>query len=176
MGYREAAGVVLIEENGEEPGVWLRKAEGRTKAPYRTLKGGELPKMRQLLLAGVLMSAMLSLASANDLQLSKIFDACMAKADGERGAIATCYEKEFPAQDARLNVAYKKLLGDLDESRRIYLRDTQRDWIKSRDSTCALTIKLYHNSWMRYISEPWCRTEETARRAGLLEDMKLGDD
>src|SRR5437763_13596746 len=116
MGYREAAGVVLIEENGEEPGVWLRKTEGRTEAPYRTPKGGELPKMRQLLLAGVLVSAMLSLASANDLQLSKNFDVCMAKADGERGAIAICYEKEFPGQDARLNVAYKKLLGDLDDS------------------------------------------------------------
>lgn len=114
-------------------------------------------------------------AVGDDLKLSKSFEACMVKAEGERGAISGCYEKEFPAQDARLNLAYKKILADLDAAQKTALRDAQRDWIKSRDSTCSLTIKLYHNSWMRYISEPWCRTEETARRAGLIEDMKLGD-
>ncbi|MDN3572096.1 lysozyme inhibitor LprI family protein [Methylobacterium longum] len=126
-------------------------------------------------LAAFLLFITPAVPSAEELNLSKLHADCMSRAEGNRAAIYDCYSVEFPIQDTRLNTVYKKLYAELDQDQKSALREAQRDWIKSRDSTCGLTVRLYHNSWARFISEPWCRTEETARRADFLKTITHGD-
>lgn len=56
-----------------------------------------------------------------------------------------CLQQQLKIADAELNAAYKKLMGrykdngkpfGVDNTQDVYLRNTQRAWIKLRDTSC----------------------------------------
>ena len=67
---------------------------------------------------------------------------CVRKPENQGGlSRADCYRIEQEIWDVLLNETYKTLQGDLDEDeQKIKLRDMQRTWIASRDTTC----EFYH--------------------------------
>lgn len=63
------------------------------------------------------------------------YKACADKAE-TTAAINSCIGDEYTYQDKRLNDTYKALSASLDDTRRIALRDEEREWIASRDKAC----------------------------------------
>jgi uncharacterized protein YecT (DUF1311 family) len=70
--------------------------------------------------------------------------------------------------DDLLNDNYKKLRADIDDKQAGALRDMQRAWITSRDSTCSF-YDVKTNGSMAIPMQAACVARETARRALLLK-------
>ena len=66
-------------------------------------------------------------------QLSGDQEDCLTNAGGGSMAV-TCF-KLYELWDRELNIQYRRLQGVLDEEGRKKLTESQRDWIKFRDST-----------------------------------------
>lgn len=66
------------------------------------------------------------------------FTACMARAAGVTAAMHGCIGQDLRAHDERLNGNYSVLRNTLAAERRAALQRAQRDWIRFRDSNCAL--------------------------------------
>jgi uncharacterized protein YecT (DUF1311 family) len=81
-----------------------------------------------------MLEALVLLAALAD---TKTFDACMDKAGGVTASMLDCIGAETDRQDARLNAAYKKLMGTLAPGRQASLKSAQRLWIGYRDANCA---------------------------------------
>lgn len=82
--------------------------------------------------------------------------------------MADCFRLEQAIWDDLLNDNYKKLRADLDDKQSAVLRDMQRAWLVSRDSTCAFYDVKIHGSMAVPLAAA-CVARETARRALLLK-------
>jgi len=82
--------------------------------------------------------------------------------------MADCFRLEATIWDDLLNENYKKLRGDLDDKQTASLRDMQRAWIASRDSTCGF-YDIRIQGTMAIPLSAACLARETARRALLLK-------
>jgi uncharacterized protein YecT (DUF1311 family) len=82
--------------------------------------------------------------------------------------MADCFRIETEIWDGLLNDNFKKLRADIDDKQAGSLRDMQRAWIASRDSTCGFyDVKI--NGSMAIPMREACLARETARRALLLK-------
>ncbi|MFC4763898.1 lysozyme inhibitor LprI family protein [Dyella koreensis] len=75
---------------------------------------------------------------------------------------------DYDLQDARLNAAYRKLVGSLDVAQRKALRDEERQWIAARDKVCgkgAVPGGAVKNA---------CAVAKTSERADELERRVSG--
>jgi uncharacterized protein YecT (DUF1311 family) len=100
------------------------------------------PLLLQITLAFA--AAMPLVASAQESNLSKKYDACMDKSDGVTMDMMDCISAEIERQDVRLNRAYKSLMANLTPERKKQLQEAQRAWIKFRDLNC----NFYHETPM----------------------------
>jgi len=91
---------------------------------------------------------------------------CMEKAGTAMFAMHDCYVAENGYQDRRLNQVYKLLMGKLDASGKIQLRDEERKWIKYRESQCALDPAGGQQADLEHDD---CWVTEAAKRATVLE-------
>ncbi len=92
---------------------------------------------------------------------------CLNKADANTYLDRQCYQVESIFQNKRINEAYKILLAKLDAEDKLKLRNEERDWIKHRDSECALSEADAGQSGL--LDREECLISETAKRATELE-------
>jgi uncharacterized protein YecT (DUF1311 family) len=71
------------------------------------------------------------------------FYACLDKAGTSAIDEASCIADEESAQDARLNKAYKKLLGSLKGNMKPALVASEKEWLNSRSKDSAFETLLY---------------------------------
>ncbi|KWR90884.1 lysozyme inhibitor LprI family protein [Cupriavidus sp. IDO] len=110
-------------------------------------------------------------ARAEDSGLTKQFDTCMNKAGGVTAGMIDCIDGEAQRQDARLNKAYKALMGGLQSERKKQLQDAQRNWIKFRDTNCSFYYDPDGGTMAR-VSANDCVMTMTASRAKELENLR----
>lgn len=103
---------------------------------------------------------------------SAAFDTCIGTGDAARGvtpAMAECMDAELDRQDARLNQAYKMVMGRLPQKRKTALRASQRQWIRKRDATCQRAYDAAGGGTASGLEKLGCLTSETVRRTIFLE-------
>ena len=94
---------------------------------------------------------------------------CQSAPEGQSNVgMADCFRVEAMIWDDLLNDNYKSLRGDLDDQQTAKLRDMQRAWIASRQSTCGFYDVKIQGSMAIPMSAA-CIARETARRALLLK-------
>lgn len=106
---------------------------------------------------------------------SAAFNECMGSGDAARGvtpAMLACISDEYKVQDTRLNQAYKMVTKRLNASRKAKLRESERQWIKTRDATCKQARDSYDGGSMAPIVWGTCRTNETIKRTMWLENYR----
>ena len=103
-------------------------------------------------------------------QLSPQFSSCMDRAGGVTQNMIDCSMAETQRQDARLNKAYKALMGSLSAERKKQLLEAQRAWLKFRDTNCGFYFDPDGGSMAR-VSANDCVMTMTANRAKELEDL-----
>ncbi|NVK02839.1 MAG: DUF1311 domain-containing protein [Oceanospirillaceae bacterium] len=70
---------------------------------------------------------------------------CLDNSDGGSNSVR-CF-LSHPAWDRELNIYYQRLMQKLNEGDKLLLRNSQRDWIKMRDSSIALHSSLLKNKY-----------------------------
>jgi uncharacterized protein YecT (DUF1311 family) len=80
---------------------------------------------------------------------------------------AECFRAEQAIWDDLLNDNFRKLRDGLDDEQKDKLRDMQRAWIASRDTTCQFYYDKIQGSMATTMTAA-CLARETARRALLL--------
>lgn len=100
-------------------------------------------------------------ASPADAAPSKQYAACLARAKGPVQA-GVCAQGEMGRQDARLNIAYRRLLSGYAATpdRTAALRREERAWLTRRDRQCTINGDVVDQQ---------CVVDKTARRADVLE-------
>lgn len=103
---------------------------------------------------------------------SAAFNTCIGTGDAARGvtpAMAECMGAELDRQDARLNQAYKMVMGRSPQKRKTALRTSQRKWIKTRDATCQQAYDAAGGGTASGLEKLGCLTSETIKRTIFLE-------
>ena len=111
----------------------------------------------------------ISIAYSADDNLSKQYESCMKKANATQDMLE-CGDAEYKLQDARLNKAYKALQQNLNAERKKQLLDTQRLWIKFKESNCNFYFDPEGGSLAR-LNANSCLMSSTADRAKELETL-----
>lgn len=129
-------------------------------------------KVKNLLILIVFnLVAILPMAShAQHREYSKQLNSCLDNSGGVTQIMVDCIKAEISIQDARLNTAYKSLMGTLNSERKKQLQEVQRAWIKFRTLNCA-----FHNNpdggTISRIHSNDCVLSMTANRANELETL-----
>lgn len=100
-------------------------------------------------------------------EYSPSFKSCVEASQGATDALSTCYSAETKAQDVRLNSNYKKAMKVLANQQKQKLQDTQRLWIKFRDSDCGMYYSLTGGT-MDLLNGADCELSTTKKRADDL--------
>jgi len=123
----------------------------------------------------LLLSACLALTSlhvfADELGLSKKYDACMDGAGGVTASMLDCIGAEADRQDKRLNKAYKALMAAQTPERKKQLLEVQRLWLKYRETNCSFYADP-DGGTAAQLAANGCFLDTTARRAKELESLK----
>jgi uncharacterized protein YecT (DUF1311 family) len=110
------------------------------------------------------------MSTAQEASLSKQFEACMDKSGGVTQGMVECMVAETKRHDARLNKAYKALMGSLNPERQKQLQEAQRAWLKFRDTNCAFYYDPDGGTLARVEAND-CVMNMTANRAKELEAL-----
>ncbi|MDZ5603313.1 lysozyme inhibitor LprI family protein [Pseudomonas sp. RP23018S] len=123
--------------------------------------------LRSLIGTGAVLLLAVSCAHAAD--DSPAYTQCMDTASST-SLMSTCIQTETQAQDARLNQAYKQLMGKLDAQQKKGLREIQRSWMAYRDANCSFHGSL-DNGTLSRVNATMCVKDLTRDRAAELEQM-----
>ncbi len=85
--------------------------------------------------------------------------------------MGACLDKEATLWDEKLNGWYRHLMGLIDDEQKAGLKDSQRAWITTRDSTCAFEASLWGGGTGAGPAAIGCFMRETGRRALFLKDQ-----
>jgi uncharacterized protein YecT (DUF1311 family) len=106
-------------------------------------------------------------AGADDC-IGRVANLCQATEKGRStSGQAECYRREQLVWDDILNETYRRVQQDLDERKRIALRDAQRAWLESRKLGCGFYHTFIEGTLAIPISAS-CFNRETAQRALYL--------
>ena len=83
--------------------------------------------------------------------------------------MVSCLSKAKDASDAKLNSVYQSIKKKLEGEDSNRLVETQRIWIKYRDSNCAAERALYSNGTGQYPAYLACMEEITRARTKELQ-------
>jgi uncharacterized protein YecT (DUF1311 family) len=78
--------------------------------------------------------------------------------------------KNYDLADKDLNKAYKKLISILNPEEKKLLIETQRDWIKFRDSHCKFEAQPFNMGSMQPLIRANCLEEKTRARTKDLKE------
>lgn len=125
----------------------------------------ELKIFRTIILAGFFVAASTAYAEPAGERYGAEYKSC----EGNTYQMVTCLGALHEKWDARLNAAYRKLLGmQQDQKGRSALRRAQRSWLKYRDDNCE-----WYETGEGTIRRLWgseCMRSMTASRALELEE------
>lgn len=110
-------------------------------------------------------------AHAEEGKYSPAYTACQDKSGGVDAAMLACIKDEYQLQDKRLNDSYHQLMASLPSSRRSALKTAQRDWLKSRRSTCDFYFKVAGGTMVSLVSQS-CYLDATVERVEQLDYWK----
>ncbi|MGP5480677.1 lysozyme inhibitor LprI family protein [Pseudomonas helleri] len=100
-------------------------------------------------------------------EYSSTFNSCVKVSGGATDALSACYSAEIKAQDSRLNSNYKQAMNVLANQKKPKLQDTQRLWIKFRDSDCEMYYSLTGGT-IDILNGADCELSTTKKRADDL--------
>lgn len=124
--------------------------------------------MRHHVLVSALFFLVASTAQAGDDDPG--FKTCMERAAGVTAAMHDCIGEDLRSQDERLNATYSVLRNALSSERRATLQRAQRDWIRFRDSNCALRLDRGGGT-LANIAAGDCKRRMTRERADELASL-----
>lgn len=96
-----------------------------------------------------------------------VFDRCVEQLGDGGSQSQECVRKELAYQDARLNRAYKSLMGKLTPDMQPKLKVAEKVWIQYRDTNCSAEFDGLGRPELDQLS---CEMYETAKQAGFLEN------
>jgi uncharacterized protein YecT (DUF1311 family) len=108
-------------------------------------------------------AATLVLATAPAHAASKNCDNAVTQFDLDQ-----CAGQDYQAADAELNRVYTRLMSQYDEQNKASLRQSERDWIKYRDSTCTHETAESVGGTMHPMLVAGCLAEKTRARTAEL--------
>ncbi|MCC7278522.1 MAG: DUF1311 domain-containing protein [Chromatiaceae bacterium] len=126
---------------------------------------------KKSLVAVLTLCCLFQTATADDIELSQQFSACMEKSGGVTVDMLDCIGAETKRQDTRLNKVYKEVMAQLSPARNKELQAAQRAWIKFRDANCNYYADP-EGGTMATVSSNDCFMTATASRAKELEGFK----
>ncbi|UCI08623.1 lysozyme inhibitor LprI family protein [Mesorhizobium sp. B1-1-8] len=88
--------------------------------------------------------------------------------DDSQSMMNICADADFQAADARLNAAYKELVGRNDVKSNKLLQTAQRAWIAFRDAECAYSTAGSEGGSIHPMELSQCLTELTNARTKQL--------
>jgi len=88
--------------------------------------------------------------------------------DDSQQMMNICAGEDYQAADAKLNQAYKDLVGRNDDNSRKLLQVAQRAWIAFRDAECAYTTAGSEGGSIHPMEVSQCLTELTEQRTKQL--------
>ena len=106
---------------------------------------------------------------------SQTYNQCMSSGDAANGVtsgILDCNGAETTVQDAKLNQAYKMVMARLTPDRKVALRTSERNWIKSRDQACTKRMGDEAGGTLGQVIYSGCILDETIKRTIYLEQYK----
>jgi len=98
--------------------------------------------------------------------------------DDSQSMLTICADTDYQAADARLNAAYKKLVGGNDQASNKLLQTAQRAWIAFRDAECAYSTADSEGGSIHPMEVSECLTKLTDERIKQLTsdaNCKLSD-
>lgn len=95
--------------------------------------GGETAMRPEIQMRRLLLSACLVLLGTASTALAEDCD----RSDDSQSMLNICADSDYQAADAKLNAAYKDLVGRNDEKANQLLQNAQRAWIAFRDAECT---------------------------------------
>lgn len=102
--------------------------------------------------------------------ITETFYACIDKADSNDIEEAACLSAEQNIQDARLNRAYKALLGKLDTKEKEQLVNSERAWLAFHGKSSRLESALYGNELIGNLQVSQNDIFRLCERANILEE------
>lgn len=106
-------------------------------------------------------------AQAEEPKYTPAYTVCQDKSGGVDSAMLDCVKAEYQVQDKKLNDAYRSLMAALPSKDGSALKASQRDWIRSRKSTCDFHNRVADGSMATLVQQS-CYLDAVAQRAGLL--------
>lgn len=100
-------------------------------------------------------------------QYSQAYNICMDEVSATTSMVE-CISAEHEVQDAKLNAAYKTLMGTLSTDRKKQLRTAQLAWIAYRDANCEFYFDPDGGTIARLQAND-CMLSMTAQRAAELD-------
>jgi len=121
------------------------------------------------------------LSAAKDLQLGSSRSRAVSPAQDDQrcksprsdltqAEMNVCAEEDFRRVDARLNVAYDRLLKGLDPDRRLKLQRAERAWLAFRDAHCIYEASDSEGGTIHRLEVATCKTELTNARIAQLRE------
>ena len=124
--------------------------------------------MRRLLLSACLVLAAAPAAFAEDCDRN----------DDSQSMLNICADADYQAADAKLNAAYKNIVGSNDQASNKLLQTAQRAWIAFRDAECAYSTADSEGGSIHPMEVSQCLTKLTIERTKQLTtgaNCKLSD-
>lgn len=107
-----------------------------------------------------------------DARYSREYSRCMDTSQTTSDTV-NCQLAEIDIHDAKLNNIYKIKMSKLTNKYKLKLRNSQREWIKHRDSTCKNEAKIEEGGSFWTILYNLCIARETIKRLIWLERYKI---
>lgn len=122
-------------------------------------------------LAAALAVLLCGAAQAEEPKYTPAYTACQEKSGGVDQSMLDCIKVEYQVQDKKLNDTYRQLMAALPATDRAAFKTSQRDWLKSRQSTCEFHFKVAGGTMANLITQS-CYLDATAERVGRLSYWK----
>ena len=98
--------------------------------------------------------------------------------DDSQSMLNICADADYQAADAKLNAAYKNIVGSNDQASNKLLQTAQRAWIAFRDAECAYSTADSEGGSIHPMEVSQCLTKLTIERTKQLTtgaNCKLSD-
>lgn len=118
-------------------------------------------------IAAAMTALVCGLVQAEEPKYTPAYTACQEKSGGADAAMLDCVKAEYQTQDKKLNDAYRSLMANLPGKDKSALKASQRDWIRSRNSTCDFHNRMADGSMATLVQQS-CYLDAVIQRAGLL--------
>jgi uncharacterized protein YecT (DUF1311 family) len=102
--------------------------------------------------------------------ISDVFYGCVEKAESDNIALAACQSAETKRQDARLNAAYKSLLGQQGGAAKDNLIRAERAWLDFHNTSKTVESSLYGSETVSSFEVAQKELFRLCERANVLEE------